>query len=193
MNEKMEGFTICDCFNDGQYCEIKRYNDNNGDDIVVTFTFKDKFLKFSNKISNIENLEFILNKISSNFEKLDYELALYVNDFDNYYRNNNGDEKYKRNDIKCSSFIASLGSVIGLNVKSRKLDGYVLFLPDNYNKMDENSFNRLKEISSSLKEFDNVTIMLCGPSYENNEIYENEAAKAFLNELEQTKIAALSK
>lgn len=193
MTKEIDGFAICDIFDDGNYCEIVNYNDNNGDAINVVFNLNNKFLKFSDRISNIDNLEFVLNKMSHKLEKMDYEFAIYVNDFDNYYRNDHGNEKYKRNDIKCSSFIASLGNVVGLNIKSRKFNGYILFLPNNYDQLDEKSFNNLKEISSKLNHFENLTVMVCSSSYENNDIYENELAQNFLDRLDQTKKVVLSK
>ena len=136
--------------------------DEFGNQCQAILKLKHGMLKLANNLKHSDNLIFVVKKL---YPKRALEFALFDMNYQMYFRNK--DKKFCRNDLKCASFLGSIGEVVGLYVDTRKVNSLLLFMPKSLEFSDKQIEN-LDFFKEMIEEIDMVETMLCCENYKDN-------------------------
>ena len=154
--------------------------DEFGNQCQAILKLKHGMLKLANNLKHSDNLNFIVKKlypanskallgynfiVKKLYPKRALEFALFDMNYQMYFRNK--DKKFCRNDLKCASFLGSIGEVVGLYVDTNEVNSLLLFIPKDL-KFSKTQIKNLELLKEMIAEINMVETMLCEKDYKDN-------------------------
>ncbi len=136
--------------------------DEFGNQCQSILKLKHGMLKLANNLKHSDNLNFVVKKL---YPKRALEFALFDMNYQMYFRNK--DKKFCRNDLKCASFLGSIGEVVGLYVDTNEVNSLLLFIPKDL-KFSKTQIKNLELLKEMIAEINMVETMLCEKDYKDN-------------------------
>lgn len=182
IENRSEGFIISDKFEAGNNYYQYQTTDEEGDRIDSYIHVKDGFFDMNSVITDGELFQYAITRF---YKKYIYQLDLYYTSYQKYFVNKKEDSKYRRNDLRNATFLASLGDIVGVRVDSSKLDAFFLALPKNVFSIGIEKIALLFGYEDRYINQDNLNVILCDGNYENSKILNNDQSIELLKDIKE--------
>jgi len=182
IENRSEGFIISDKFELGNNYYQYQTTDKDGNKINTYIHVNDGFFDMNSVVGTGDLFEYVLNRF---YRKYAYQLVLYYTSYQNYFVNKKEDSKYRRNDLRNATFLASLGDIVGVRVDSSKLDAFFLALPKNVFSIGIEKIALLFGYEDRYINQDNLNVILCDGNYENSKILNNDQSIELLKDIKE--------
>lgn len=175
--KRSEGFIISDKFEAGNNYYQYQTTDHDGDKIDTYIHIKDGFFDMNSVITDGELLQYAITRF---YKEYVYQLDSYYTSYQKYFVSKKEDSKYRRNDLRNATFLASIGDIVGIKIDSNKLHTFFLALPKDVLNISMEKIALLFGYEDRYKNQDNLNIILCDKDYENSKILNNDQSTKVL-------------